>query len=265
MIPKPCLEYMVLNILGHCNLRCKGCGHFACIADPYFVPYETIVRDLGQLSRILGGSYIISMGAMGGEPLLHPDLCKILAAVRGHFPHVKICLTSNGLILLKQDRDFWRVCRENDVTIVLTRYPIHLDYGKLQEKAAEEQTKFHFFERTGDGIEKKSFKKVIDTEGQNDPVASFCRCHVANYGNFLMEGRFYGCPFSCQSNRIFNRKYSQELLLEEDDYLELCQVEDKQELFDFAARPKYYCRYCSGVIRDLDWERSRQEITEWIE
>lgn len=32
MTPQPTLQYLVLNILDHCNLNCKGCDHFAPIA-----------------------------------------------------------------------------------------------------------------------------------------------------------------------------------------------------------------------------------------
>lgn len=264
-VPKPCLEYMVLNIVDHCNLRCMGCDHFACIAEPYLVPYERIYRDLERMSEILKASNVIKMGVMGGEPLLHPDLPRILSAVRQFFPDVIIRLTTNGLLLLKQGEEFWRACRENGVVIVNTKYPIPQDYEGMKRKAGEEKVGFTFFEDTGDGIVKKSFKKVIDLNGENDPVRSFFECHIANYGNFLMEGRFYGCPFSCQACRIFNKKFGRNLKLSEGDYLDIYKVRDMRELFEFAAKPRYFCRYCSGLHRELNWERSSQDISEWIE
>ena len=264
-ISKPCIEYMVLNILDHCNLKCKGCDHFACIADPYFVSYDSIYSDLKRMAELLGNTGIIKMGIMGGEPLLHPDLLKILKTVRKFFPNVIIRLTTNGLLLLKQDDDFWKVCRECSVTIVNTKYPINLDFDAMKKKAQSENVKFMYFEDTGEEVVKQSFKKVITLDGNNDPVESFANCHIANYGNFLMEGKFFGCPFSCQSYRIFNKKFGKDLELTSEDYLDIYKISNKQEIFDFAARPKYYCRYCSGLQRGFDWERSKQEITEWIE
>lgn len=264
-VPKPCLEYMVLNILDHCNLRCKGCDHFACIADPYFVSYETIHNDLQRMSELLGDNGIIKMGIMGGEPLLHPDLLKILEDVRLFFPKVIIRLTTNGLLLLRQNDEFWHTCRKCNVTIVNTKYPINLDFEGMKKKAESENVKFMYFEDTGEEVVKKSFKKIINLNGDNDPVESFANCHIANYGNFLMEGKFYGCPFSCQSYRIFNKKFEQALDMTDNDYLDIYRITDKQELFNFAARPKYYCRYCSGLQRNFDWERSKQEMSEWVE
>lgn len=264
-VPKPCLDYMILNILDHCNLKCKGCDHFACIADTYFVPYETIHADLVRLSEIFHGDYIMQIGVMGGEPLLHPDLLSILKDVRFHFPYTIIRLTTNGLLLLNQKDEFWHTCRENNVIIVNTKYPINLKYDKIKEKAEHEGVKFQYFEGTGDQVIKKSFKKRINLNGTGNPVENFANCYVANQKNFLMEGKLYGCPFACQSYRIFNNKFQQNLRMSERDFLDIYKVENMQEIFDFAARPKFYCRYCSGVSPLFKWTRSKQEIWEWID
>lgn len=261
----PCLEYLVINILDHCNLKCKGCDHFACIADPYIVSPETIHRDLDRLAEIFHGDYIMRIAIMGGEPLLHPDLLEIIKDVRNHFPYSTIRLTTNGILLLQQDQEFWDVCRNNKITIVNTKYPINLDFDKMKKKAEEENVKFMHFEGTGEGCVKTSFKKCIDLEGQNNPVNSFAECHISNYGNFLMEGKLYGCPFSCQSFRIFNKKFNQKLRLTENDFLDIYKIKDMQEVIDFAARPKFYCRYCSGKINGFEWEHSKGNINEWIE
>lgn len=264
-IPKPCLEYLVVNILDHCNLRCKGCDHFACIADEYFVSPQIIHNDLDRLAEIFHGDYIMKIAIMGGEPLLHPNLLDIIKDVRSHFPHTMIRLTTNGLLLLKQSQEFWKVCRENSVTIVNTKYPINLDFEKMKEKATIEKVDFRYFEGTGDNVVKTSFKKVVDLEGQNNPVKSFAKCHISNYGNFLMEGKLYGCPFSCQSYRIFNHKFNQNLHMTEMDYLDIYKVKDMKEIFEFAARPKYYCRYCNGKVNGFKWERSKGTIDEWVD
>lgn len=264
-IPRPCIEYLVVNILDHCNLRCKGCDHFACIADPYFVPIDTIRRDVERMSEVLHGDNVIKIAVMGGEPLLHPDLLEILEIIRINFPYAIIRLTTNGLLLLQQTDSFWKVCREQGITIVNTKYPINLDFDKMKEVACREKVRFQYFEDTGDETVKKSFKKVINLKGDCNPVKSFAECHISNYGNFLMEGKFYGCPFSCQSSRIFNQKFDQNLRITENDYLDIYKVINMQELFDFAARPKAYCRYCSGLIRGFEWTRSKQEMCEWVD
>lgn len=264
-MPKPCLEYIIFNILDHCNLRCKGCDHFACIADEKFYSYENVASDIRRVAEIFNGDYVMKIAIMGGEPLLHPELLDILKEVRTNFPFSIIRLSTNGILLLKQREDFWRVCRENDITIVNTKYPINLDYEAMKKKACSENVRFQFFEGSGEDIVKHSFKKIININGDSNPTDSFSRCHISNYGNFVLEGKFYGCPFSAQSSRIFNKRFNQNLRMTEDDYLDIYKVNDKNEYFNFAARPRFYCRYCKGLSPMFPWSRSEGKITEWIE
>lgn len=261
-IPRPCYELLIINILDHCNLRCKGCDHFACIADPYFVPYETIKRDVERISKIFHGDYIMQFGVMGGEPLLHPDLLEILKVIRSQFENARISVYTNGILLMKQKKEFWRVLRENNIGIMQTHYPIHLDFKGIAERAKNENVIYDYYQFTG---EKKLFKKVVNLKGTGDPVESFAKCHISNYGNFLMEGKLYGCPFSCQSNRIFNKKFNQNLRMTEMDYLDIYKENDMQKFFSFSAKPKFYCRYCDGLRENILWERSKGQIEEWAE
>lgn len=264
-VKKPCLEYMIVNILDHCNLKCKGCDHFACIADEKYFSRDDIYQDLKRMAEIFQSDYIMKIAVMGGEPLLHPELKKILEDVRSLFPYTIIRLTTNGILLLQQDKDFWKVCRDNNVTIVVTKYPINLKFDEMREKANNENVKFHFFEGTDGETVKRSFKKYINLAGNSNPVESFSKCHISNYGNFLLNGKFYGCPFSAQSYRIFNSKFGENLRMTEEDYLDIYKVNDKEEFFEFAARPKYYCRYCNGLSEEFTWERSSKDIYEWVE
>lgn len=264
-VPKPCLEYMIVHILDHCNLRCKGCDHFACIAEEKFIPYKTIHRDIKRLSEIFNRDYIIKIAVMGGEPLLHPELKEILKDIRKYFPNTIIRLTTNGILLLKQDEEFWKICRENNVLIVNTKYPINLDFKAIEEKAKNSGVEYKFFEGTEGEYVKHSFKKVINLKGDSNPTDSFSKCHISNYGNMVLDGKFYACAFSAQSYRIFNKKFNQNLRLTEEDYIDIYKVNDKEDFFKFAAKPKYYCRYCQGISQEFTWERSKQEISEWVE
>lgn len=263
-VPRPHMEYLIFNILDHCNLNCKGCDHFACIADPYIVPSQIVNKDVKRMAELFHNDYIAQIAIMGGEPLLHPELLEILKSVRENFPYAIIRLTTNGLFLLKQNDEFWRVCREQDITIVNTKYPINLDYRSMKRKCAEERVKFVFFEGTGDDTVKTMSKKTISLAGTEDPVKRFAECNVSNFGNFVMEGKLYGCPFCCQSYRIFNKKFNQNLRLTENDYLDIYQAQDMQEVLDFAAKPKQYCRYCSDLVRWFEWEQSKKDISEWV-
>ena len=261
-IQRPCYELLVVDILDHCNLKCKGCDHFACIADPYFVPFESVKSDIERIGKVFKGDYIMQFGVMGGEPLLHPDLVNILNVIRDNFPNARISVYTNGLLLKNQKEDFWEGLRKNNVGIMHTRYPISLDFDGIAEKARNENVTYDYYQFNG---EKELFKKVINLKGSGDPVESFAKCHISNYGNFLMEGKIYGCPFSCLSNRIFNAKFNQHLRMTERDYIDIYKEDDMENYFKFAAKPKFYCRYCDGVRYGIPWSRTKGEMEEWVE
>ena len=61
-----------------CNLSCTYCNEFDDFSKP--VPLEEMCRRIDHLARL--GVSIITQS--GGEPLLHPDLDKIIARVRHH-------------------------------------------------------------------------------------------------------------------------------------------------------------------------------------
>lgn len=264
-VQRPHMQYLILNILDHCNLRCKGCDHFACLADEYVVALESLQKDIERMAELFGIEGIREIAVMGGEPLLHPQLPEILEIVRKNFPKTAIRLTTNGLFLLKQNERFWRVCKENSVTIVVTRYPINLKFEEIKEKSKQEGVSFIYYQGTDDDVEKNFSKRVIDLNGSSEPQEMFAKCNVANYGNFLMEGKIYGCPFAAQSYRIFNPKFNANLQMTEEDYLDIYQVEDMKEIMEFAARPKPYCRYCGGLKSGVTWGISKKEMSEWVD
>ena len=264
-IQRPIMQLLILNILDHCNLRCKGCDHFANVADEYSVPLNVLQRDIERMRELLGKDGIREISVMGGETLLHPELPEIIEMVRMNFPNVMIRVTTNGLLLLNQNDRFWSVCRENSATIVLTRYPINLKFEKIKEKAKLEKVSFVYFEGTDDEVEKNFSKHIIDLNGRSKPEEVFGKCGIANYGNFLMEGKLYGCPFAAQSYRIFNKKFDTDLQMCEEDYLDIYNIRNKQEVLEFAAKPKPYCKYCGGLKDGITWGISKKEISEWVE
>ena len=259
----PRVSYVAVGIVDHCNLRCKGCTQFSCIADEYIVPTEKVCADIRQLGKIFENKRIDRFGIMGGEPLLHPDSAQIAECVRHNFPDAEIQIVTNGVLLLQQNSDFWNICRNNRITIVCTKYPINLDFEKIEKKSAEEHVDFQYYGDTGD-VTKTLFKRKIDLKGMTDPVYAFATCWEANACNFLMDGKWFECPFICFADRVFNKKFNQNIKIEEEDYLDIYQVGDYHEILEYIAKPKDACRYCKGFHENFLWDTTKGVIDEWV-
>lgn len=259
---QPRLSYFVLNILDHCNLRCKGCDHFACIAEERFVSLDNIKNDVKRFSEIMHGA-VTRIGVMGGEPLLHPDLIEILQVTRQAFPDSLIQLVTNGLLLLRMSEEFWNCCSENDIVIVNTKYPINQNYDLMQQTAMNHNVKFEFYGQTGE-VQKTSYKMPMDINGRQNPVKSFWECYHGNFCPLLMDGKFYPCTVA-PNTRHFNKKFETDMELESGDYLDIYKIQSAEEIFEFLAKPKPFCRYCMTDKRSFGhpWERSKQQMSEW--
>jgi hypothetical protein len=201
---------------------------------------------------------------MGGEPLLHPQLKEILFYIRLLFPKTLIHLVTNGLLLLRQDEEFWGICRKQNIVIVNTKYPINLDYEAIMKAVALHGVMFEHYQNTGE-ITKTSYKIPLDIEGHQDPKKSFMECFHANTTPLLMEGKLYSCTVA-PNVRHFNKKFGTHMELEDGDSLDIYRVKEAPELLKFLSCPKPFCRYCDVSHRSYGhkWERSKQEISEWV-
>jgi len=77
-----------------CNLSCTYCNEFDEVSKP--VPLEEMLRRIDRLAEL--GATIITQS--GGEPLLHPDLDRIIARVRSH--SALAGMITNGYLLTRE-------------------------------------------------------------------------------------------------------------------------------------------------------------------
>src|SRR5579883_2507819 len=88
----PVLAHMIP--IRRCNLSCTYCNEFDDVSKP--VPTEEMLRRVDRLAEL--GATIITQS--GGEPLLHPDLDKIIARVRSH--GILAGMITNGYLLTRE-------------------------------------------------------------------------------------------------------------------------------------------------------------------
>ena len=104
------LKNIEFQIVDHCNLNCRGCAHFSNISEKNSIDARVLVKNMDQFNKRVG--YVYSVALMGGEPLLHPDIVDIIEYTRDRFPISEIRIVTNGLLLDRMPKEFYRTCRK---------------------------------------------------------------------------------------------------------------------------------------------------------
>ena len=160
-----------LHLADHCNLNCRGCDNLSPLAPETLANLSVIERDCRRISRLAGGQ-VREVQLLGGEPLLHPQVSAVTDIVRKCFPSAPISIITNGLLLSGQKEEFWESCRRNSIRIVVTKYPVKLDYDAIKSRVREQEVAFDYYGSTG-SVPKTMQCSPLDLSGKQDPKDSF--------------------------------------------------------------------------------------------
>ena len=256
-----------MHVVDHCNLRCRGCTHFAPIAEPRLLDLDACERDLAAFAAIPGiEGYIRELNLMGGEPLLHPGLPEVIRISRALLQKARITLSSNGLLLERMGEGFWRAMRECDIRLYLSPYPIKVDYPALLELAESHGVSASTVgDATGSGRGKEVFFRLaIDPTGSQDPVAAYTRCPFGGWSIQLSQGRLWPCQVTAYHAPL-NERFDLGLRSVPEDSLALGDISSTDQIDDLRHRPHPMCRYCANDrLAVAEWGISRLEAEEWV-
>ena len=259
---KNIIPILHIHLADHCNLNCRGCDNFSPLAPKIYAEITTVEKDLERISN-LGGNRVGEVQLLGGEPLLHQNVVDFLVLARKYFPQTPVKLVSNGVLLPRQNDDFWESCRQNNIEIVVTKYPINIDHESLKNLAESKNVKFSFYGSTKDVL-KTMQCMPLDLLGKQNVKDSFSRCSAANRCIALDNGKIYTCT-TIPYVKYFNLKFNENVKVTERDYLDIYKVESFDEIMSFLCTPPPFCRYCNqkGMIWDISFDVSKKSIEEW--
>lgn len=266
IIPHKKIETVELHIVEHCNLNCKGCGHFAPLAKEEFLNLEEFKRDILRLSELTQGR-LKQLVLLGGEPLLHPNCIDFCIEARKIFPNSIIRLVTNGLLLESQQKKIFENCSTYNILISSTKYPIDkINWANIEELLDKNNVKFEFYQGSGDN-EKQFIKQITDINGLQNPKESFINCrHDDRSWFYLQHGFLYHCwviPYSRHFEQYFNIKFERS----KNDGINIHDAKDEQEILEFLSKPTEFCKYCKPKeSKELNkWDYSKQSISEWTD
>ena len=260
---KDFIPQLDIHLVEHCNLNCKYCSHFSCIAEPEFLNIKDYEKDIKRLYEITQGK---SKGFMliGGEPLLHPNLLDFISITRKIFPETYIEISTNGILLNSMEDKFWQCMHDNSVALKHSWYPnTNVDIDKYYEQARKFRVRT-FFKQKDLPFRDKFIKYNLDLEGKVDNIKRFEECSSKKYCKQLSKGKIYDCCIG-PGIRHFNKKFNKNIKIVESDYIDIYKAKDIGEIFKFFETPPNICKYC-GYIKEeeVDWESSPvHDISEW--
>ena len=251
----------------HCNLNCAGCTPYSPLAEPEFCNLDVLDRSLQSLSRFEKSFGHIKI--VGGEPLLNPDLGKMLAIVRRHFKTVNICVWTNGILLQHPEKmppQFWESCRDNNIEIRLTRYPIKLDYEAIEETCRKHGVALDIFaDRTYDGGGWSLFHLHENGGGikaYRYKWLKFMRCQSFNCMQ-LADGKIFPCAQSAHVRHL-NKAFGTDFRHRKGDYLETDKIKNVCQIRKMLFQTAPFCYYCGKGYIPTKWKISERKRDEWL-
>jgi hypothetical protein len=262
-----------IDVADHCNLSCFSCNRYSQLAKPGFLDPDEYMRDMRRFSELAGG-VLRKILLMGGEPLLHPRLDKIIDISRECFPHAFIEIITNGILLPAAENaeygNLYEICANKNVCICLSDYPLKLNTDLIRKIAHKyntiywsrmEQEQFRLSLRDDSLLFEKN---TLDFTKSQNPSISASSCYFANFCFSLKHGKLATCPAILNIDH-FNEYFGTNLKATHDDYIDIYEAKNFYELAEFMAKPVPFCGYCDHRDRPFEeWKMSTRTIDEYL-
>ena len=257
--------HIEIPIVYHCNLNCAYCNHFSPLAPEYFMPIDVFERDILRLRQLTKGK-IEEIVLLGGEPLLHPDIDKLIDITRLNFPKTEISIYTNGLTLTNKNDIFWKKISESNTHILISNYILNEDILNLNQIDGL----FRKFNINYAVFSKNMFNMINLSKNKIDNCDyKYLSCERMLNSALLDNGILYSCCIAQGIQKFFNKKFPKYAIpFAQDDTLDIHKVSSLQEILDFLKKPKTYCAYChyqdnTFLPNAKKWKLSKRELSEW--
>lgn len=108
------IDYMRISLTDNCNLRCSYCMPEGKISDIHYLPVETVLKCV-ESAVCLG---ITNFRLTGGEPLIYPDIEKLITKMRNVSGVNFIGITTNG-VFLSEKADVLKMAWTDSINVSL--------------------------------------------------------------------------------------------------------------------------------------------------
>ena len=260
--------YVETHLVEHCNMNCRYCDHFSCIAAPKFADLATFEKDLRRIRELSSGMERLRL--LGGEPLLHPAITDFFNVARTLFPNIVIDIITNGLLLPRMNQAFFDAIKKHRIAVAVSPYFLygHKLYQAIDSAYDKHAVPHELRLLMGSYYEKKFSHIALDRTGSQDKFHSFTHCWHSGFRIFLAEGKIFPCPIA--PNIVhFNAQFpnSHDFQLTVNDYIDIYQAKSEAEIVDFLSHPIDFCRFCNVNRRTeplFTFSPTQKDQSEWV-
>ena len=247
------LARIVVHLADSCNLKCRGCSHFANLFDEPGYDFDTMIRDFETIRKV---AYAPCVYLLGGEPLLNPRIEEIMHETRRLFPDSDIEIITNGLLVPKMPESFFESVAGNGVRINITMYPPTWEQRDKIDAVLRKYRIHHMF-----SSKVEDFRAPFNPPGRLSDAGVAMKACGADYCRFLRNGRLYKCPVAALAYQ-YDACFGEDLLPREAG-IDIG-ASDFHEQALRLCEPVKLCRYCAEQPRLQAWKVSTQpEAGDW--
>ena len=253
-LTKPRMKQFDVNLVDHCNMKCKGCLRFSnLVTDPLYADFYQMIKDWKRIKELFWGVERIKL--MGGEPLLNPDLCKYIKAAREIFPDADIMVTTNALLLNDRCQELFDTMKDNNCFFDISLYEPMTKRIDEVERILDDNKVWYTVNNT-----KGDFYKVMSPIPKYDADRMYEVCMAKNC-HHLREGKISVCSRP-QYAHIINERYGVSIPTDSgvwdiyDDNIDAWDLDEKLSS-SFEA-----CKYCAPPV-SYEWGRADDKTAKY--
>ena len=263
---RPMLWYLEIPLTKACNLKCKGCSHFASIfSNGTEYPLNEFEADL---THTVNNVDIFRLRLLGGEPFLLKDFEGYVRVARKILPNSCIQVVSNGLLIPKLDGSVLEAMKNYKVDLVISVYPPTLKcipdiISKLEAHGV--RYSFSNYSSQNDLAASRiiSFSKNLSFVGNNNPFASMKKC-MARGCRTLYKGKIYKCSTDAHIADL-DSYFALGKFTDGGKDIYLDSLDWEEMIRQFNELPVELCKFCTEKGQSFDWAvKANPELNDWI-
>ncbi|MDR1485194.1 MAG: radical SAM protein [Planctomycetaceae bacterium] len=136
------IRHLEVDIVKGCNLKYKFCTHVSPFRKGY-IPLEQLSEWFETWSKKIAPERFT---ILGGEPLLHPEVEKVIQIAGKYWKDSQILFVTNGMILTKKSHTVFDALRAVNARVYISKHFDDPEYNLKFQEAIDclEQSGIHF-------------------------------------------------------------------------------------------------------------------------